>query len=54
MFKKKWYPPKQQGKYRPDFAGYEREKQAWIAHHPKATAQEYVEAMREIAARCRI
>ena len=54
MFKKKWYPPKRPANYRPDFAGYEREKQAWIAHHPKCTGQEFVEAMREIAQRCGI
>ena len=54
MFKKKWYPPKRPVNYRPRFADYEREKQAWIAHHPKATGQEYVEAMREIAQRCGI
>lgn len=54
MFKKKWYPPKRPANYRPRFDEYEREKQAWIAQHPKATGQEYVEAMREIAQRCGI
>ncbi len=39
---------------RPGFRRYETEKQQWIAQHPKATGAEYVEAMREIASRCRI
>lgn len=31
---------------------YESEKQAWIALHPEATAEDYERAMREIAERC--
>jgi hypothetical protein len=42
------------GQYRPDFRRYEAEKNAWIVHHPKATGEEYIEAMREIAQRCGI
>lgn len=53
-FKRRYIPAARPKNYRPDFAGYEREKQNWIAHHPKATGEEYVEAMREIAARCGI
>lgn len=55
MFKKKrHYPPKRPTNYRPDYRRYETEKYQWIAHHPKCTPEEYVEAMREIAARCGI
>ena len=31
---------------------YESEKQAWIALHPEATADEYEKAIRAIAERC--
>ena len=41
-------------KYRPDFKRYEFEKFTWIAHHPRASGSEYIEAMREIATRCGI
>ena len=54
MFKKKWFPPKRPANYRPDYKQYEFEKEAWIAHHPKSTGEEYVAAMREIAQRCGI
>lgn len=52
----KWYPRAVKGgiKYNPDFARYEAEKYAWIAHHPNATGEEYVEAMRALAQRCGI
>lgn len=33
------------------FDAYEAAKREWIAAHPKATAEEYEQAMREIAAR---
>ena len=54
MWKKKWYPPKRNTSYKPRFEEYEREKQAWIAHHPKASGEEYIKAMREIAEQCGI
>ena len=40
--------------YTPDFARYEREKNAWIETHPRATPEQYTEAMRAIAQRCGI
>lgn len=43
-----------QFKYRPDFARYEREKQAWIAANPGATPAQYQEAIAHIAFRCGI
>jgi hypothetical protein len=42
------------GTYNPRFDDYEREKQNWLAHHPKASGQEYMEAMRRIAQECGI
>ena len=55
MFRKRRYIPTARPRnYRPDFQRYETEKYQWIAHHPRATGQEYVEAMREIAIRCGI
>lgn len=38
----------------PDYRRYEAEKQAWMAQRPKATPEEYTEAMQKIATRCRI
>ena len=55
MFKKARYIPKARPRnYRPDYRRYDQEKAAWLAHHPKASGAEYVEAMREIAQRCGI
>lgn len=55
MFGKRRYIPKARPRnYRPRFEEYEREKQNWLAHHPNATANEYVEAMRAIAEKCGI
>lgn len=53
-YKRRYIPKAKNTTYRPRFEQYAQEKQAWIAHHPKATGEEYVEAMREIAARCGI
>jgi hypothetical protein len=47
-------PHQRAQKYRPDFRRYEIEKHTWIAHHPAATADEYLQAMRDIAERCGI
>lgn len=55
MFKKKrHYPPKRPANYRPDFRRYETEKYQWIANHPNATGDEYVEFIRDLAQRCGI
>lgn len=55
MFRKNRYIPKARPRnYNPNYQRYETEKQNWIEHHPHATAQEYIEAMREIAQRCGI
>lgn len=40
--------------YHPDFAGYEREKYAWVESHPDSTPEEYQMAMRAIAEKCGI
>ena len=55
MHKKNRYIPRARPRnYRPDFKRYEAEKQNWIAQHPRATAEDYIEAMRALAARCGI
>ena len=54
QWRQRYRPPQRPENYNPRFTDYEREKQTWIAHHPDATGQEYVEAMREIAQRCGI
>ena len=54
MWKKKWYPAKRPANYKPDFKQYEFEKAVWAQNHRRASAEEYREAMRELAHRCRI
>jgi len=53
-YPRRYIPRKPPSNYRPQFAQYEFEKRAWLAHHPKATGEEYQQAMREIAQRCKI
>lgn len=40
--------------YRPDFARYEQLKRDWLIRNQGATYEQYQEAMRRIAAECRI
>jgi hypothetical protein len=42
------------GTYQPDFVRYEQLKARWVADHPEATPEQYQQAIRQIAAECRI
>ena len=54
MKKKRRYPTPKPRNYRPDFARYEQEKREWLDEHRGYDYDDYQQAMREIAARCKI
>jgi len=53
-YKRRYIPKPKNSTYFPDFKRYEFEKTVWAQNHPRATAEEYREAMQVIAARCGI
>ena len=53
-YRTRYIPKPKNTTYKPKFEQYNFEKQAWIAHHPKATGEEYVAFIRDLAVRCGI